>query len=99
MNPYATINPLLLAKIKKMKSLLHKGQFRGSRGLSLGCGMRIMSLSLPVLCLREETMLDDDSRRYHWVLRCLYQLILQPAEPFPGHDRGIRPPTPKDPSS
>jgi len=55
MNPYATITPLLLAKIKKMKSLLHNDQFRGSLGLSLGCGIRMMSLSFPVLCFKKET--------------------------------------------
>lgn len=99
MNPYAIISPLLLAKIKKMKSLFHRGQLRGSLGLSLGCGIRMISLSLPVLCFKKETTYQFISiREYHLVLRYLYSTLL-PAELCLEHGSGNGLLIPKGPLS
>lgn len=54
MNPQQVITELLAQKMRNIKSLLQSDQLRGSLGLSLGCGTRIMSRSLPVLCFKWE---------------------------------------------
>jgi hypothetical protein len=50
--PHAPTTAVSIQMINSIKSFFHRGQFKGSRGESLGCGTRMISLSLPVPCFK-----------------------------------------------
>jgi hypothetical protein len=50
--PQAPTTAVSIQIINSIKSFFHRGQFNGSRGESLGCGTRMISLSFPVPCFR-----------------------------------------------
>src|ERR1700731_3128429 len=94
MTPHAPITALLLQSIKSIRSLFQRGQLRGSRGLLLGCGTRIMSLSLPEPCLRLD--ISESGTGHQRIVegyncRALpgSQTTHPPAEQFLGHVRAL----------
>jgi hypothetical protein len=50
--PHAPTTAVSMQMMNSIKSFFQSGQFNGSRGESLGCGTRMISLSFPVPCFK-----------------------------------------------